>query len=193
IAPGDYSSPRISPDSKHLAVYTDNGKDQIILIYDLNGATPIQRLTFEGRNRSPLWTDDQHILFTSERESSIGISSQRSDGGPAEQLASFGGRGDNPQLESWSPNEKVLIFTNWGNGPAGAFVSMLSVGANEKPKVLIKPRSTNASLSSDGRWLAYQAGDHRNDIYVEPFPPSGEKHQITTDGGDNPLWSPDGR
>jgi hypothetical protein len=29
-------------------------------------------------------------------------------------------------------------------------------------------------------------------VYVEPFPPTGEKHQITRDGGDNPLWSPGG-
>jgi hypothetical protein len=30
------------------------------------------------------------------------------------------------------------------------------------------------------------------EVYVEPFPPTGEKHQITRDGGDNPLWSPEG-
>jgi Tol biopolymer transport system component len=33
----------------------------------------------------------------------------------------------------------------------------------------------------------------RQDVYVEPFPTTGEKHQVTTNGGDSPLWSPDGR
>src|SRR5688572_5830411 len=30
------------------------------------------------------------------------------------------------------------------------------------------------------------------EVYVEPFPPTGELHRITTNG-DNPLWSPDGK
>jgi len=31
------------------------------------------------------------------------------------------------------------------------------------------------------------------EIYVEPFPPTGSKYQITTTGGMSPLWSPDGK
>ena len=30
-------------------------------------------------------------------------------------------------------------------------------------------------------------------MYIEPFPPTGEKHQIVFDGASNPLWSADGK
>jgi Tol biopolymer transport system component len=30
-------------------------------------------------------------------------------------------------------------------------------------------------------------------VYVQPFPPTGAKYQISTDGGFSPLWSPDGK
>jgi hypothetical protein len=59
---------------------------------------------------------------------------------------------------------------------------------------VIKPPATNSSVSPDGRWIAYQAGlTFRAEIYVEPIPPTGEKHQITTAGGISPLWAPDGK
>jgi serine/threonine-protein kinase len=33
----------------------------------------------------------------------------------------------------------------------------------------------------------------RHEIYVAPFPGPGARHQISTDGGTEPLWSRDGR
>ena len=50
------------------------------------------------------------------------------------------------------------------------------------------------TLSPDGRWLAYEwRRENKNNIYVDPFPPTGVHHPVTTDGGSNPMWSPDGK
>src|SRR5712692_286029 len=51
------------------------------------------------------------------------------------------------------------------------------------------------NLSHDGHWLAYMASDSTGQaqVYVEPFPPTGAKYQVTTVGGGNPVWSRDGR
>ena len=50
------------------------------------------------------------------------------------------------------------------------------------------------AVSPDGEWLAYASGESgRSEIYVQPFPDGGERHQISTDGGRKPVWSPDGR
>jgi Tol biopolymer transport system component len=49
------------------------------------------------------------------------------------------------------------------------------------------------SLSPDGRWLAYVSEESgRPEIYAQPFPDGGERHQVSTDGGLKPVWSPDG-
>ena len=33
----------------------------------------------------------------------------------------------------------------------------------------------------------------RTDVYVQPFPPTGGKHQVSKDGGSHPVWRADGR
>ena len=54
---------------------------------------------------------------------------------------------------------------------------------------------SNAALSPDGRWVAYQANPSgRPEIYVRPFPDVNQgQWQISADGGTQPLWSRDGR
>jgi dipeptidyl aminopeptidase/acylaminoacyl peptidase len=56
------------------------------------------------------------------------------------------------------------------------------------------PQADEPRFSPNGRWLAYHAsasggGDQVN---VIPFPPTGERWQISGDGGVQPRWSPDG-
>jgi Tol biopolymer transport system component len=59
------------------------------------------------------------------------------------------------------------------------------------------------AFSPDGRWVAYASNESgRDEIYVRPFVPPGEEStaavtvgqwQVSTAGGIQPLWSPDGR
>lgn len=52
----------------------------------------------------------------------------------------------------------------------------------------IQPR-----LSPDDRWLSYASNETgRWEVFVEPFPPSGARWQISSDGGSQPLWRRDG-
>ena len=51
-----------------------------------------------------------------------------------------------------------------------------------------------AQFSPDGDWLAYRSNETgQNEVYVQPYPKTGQKHQISTDGGVSPMWSRDGR
>ena len=48
--------------------------------------------------------------------------------------------------------------------------------------------------SPDGRYLAYSGDESgRFEIYLVPFPGPGPKRQLTTEGGEEPVWSRDGR
>jgi len=61
------------------------------------------------------------------------------------------------------------------------------------PYVQTEFQETQPRLSPDGRWLAYQSNESkRNEIYVVSFPQPTEKWQISTDGGQAPVWSHDG-
>ena len=50
-------------------------------------------------------------------------------------------------------------------------------------------------ISPDGRWMAYASDESgRFEIYVRPYPEvKGGKWQVSTSGGNWPLWPRDGR
>ena len=55
-------------------------------------------------------------------------------------------------------------------------------------------REGYAKLSPNGQFLAYISDESkRNEVYVQTFPEHGGKWQISTGGGDFPVWSRDGR
>jgi hypothetical protein len=54
-------------------------------------------------------------------------------------------------------------------------------------------------FSPDGRWVAYSASERDStgtQVYVQPFPPTGTRFQLSARTGDlphHPLWSADGK
>ena len=49
-------------------------------------------------------------------------------------------------------------------------------------------------FSPNGRWLAYVSNDSgKNEVYVRSFPGPGGKWPISSEGGTEPVWAPDGR
>src|SRR5262249_23691405 len=62
------------------------------------------------------------------------------------------------------------------------------------PYVQTEFQETRPRLSPDGRWLAYQSNESkRNEIYVVSFPQPTEKWNISTGGGQAPMWRRDQR
>ena len=48
-------------------------------------------------------------------------------------------------------------------------------------------------FSPDGRFVAYVSGEAgREDIYVQSYPEAGAPIPVSTEGGDDPLWNPNG-
>jgi dipeptidyl aminopeptidase/acylaminoacyl peptidase len=54
-------------------------------------------------------------------------------------------------------------------------------------------RVVDARFSPDGHWIAYvSAQSGREQIYLQAFPGPGERVQVSTEGGREPVWAPDG-
>jgi len=75
----------------------------------------------------------------------------------------------------------------------------LAPDGDRKPKPLLSTDTKDfrrPSFSPDGQWMTYSSNEENGlfNIYVQPFPPTGAKYKISSkDGGDSPLWTPDGR
>jgi hypothetical protein len=51
-----------------------------------------------------------------------------------------------------------------------------------------------AALSPDGRWLAYASNaTGRQEIWVRPYPGPGAPVRVSSNGGDEPVWSRNGQ
>jgi serine/threonine-protein kinase len=189
IPAGVYAEPRFSPDEKQVAVLALDESDNLTLsIYDLTQTSALRRLTFQATDH-PVWTrDGERLIF----QSGGSLFWQRVDGkSAAEELLKPKQGLDDPN--SISPDGKTLLFHASDNG---GDIWSLSLDGEHKAKSLISAPANQqgAYFSPDGQWVVYSSGgSNQNEIFVQPFPPTGTKYQVTTTGGVSPIWSPDGK
>jgi serine/threonine-protein kinase len=196
-----YREPRISANGKQLAVGTDDGKEAIVWVYDLDGTSAIRRLTLGGRSRYPVWSPDgRQIAFQSDREGDAAIFVQRTDMSGAVERLTKPEQGVAHVPESWSPDGKHLLFSASKDGANfSSFVLSLPDRKATPFNELTSARPINATFSPDGRWVAYTwapRAEARPQIYVQRFPPAGTPYQIskeTQTSPHHPFWSRDGK
>ena len=201
VAPARYLNPRLSPDGSRLAVETEDETGDTIWIYDLSGDTQIRRLTGEGNNQQPIWTPDSaRVTFVSDRDGTRSIYWQPADGsGVAEALMTVQDESNN-NPNSWTSDGRTLSIHRQGvPGAINQGIWTLSIDAQGQPEPLYDTPSLEigSSFSPDGQWIAYtrvSTGTTIGNIFIEPFPPTGVRQQITQPGvgGAMPVWSPDG-
>lgn len=58
----------------------------------------------------------------------------------------------------------------------------------------LKGAADQSRMSPDGRWVAYNSSESgRPEVYVVPFPPTGDRFQVSPHGGVQPIWRSDSR
>ena len=198
LPPGSYEAPHISPDGKHLAFGTDDGRQQAdIWVYDLGGASASRRLTFGGKNRLPIWSaDGDRIAFQSDREGDLGMFWQRADGSGSAERLTKPEQGTSQIPESWSPKGDTFSFSQIITGSGAATLWTFSLREKKATRFgnLQNRAPFNSAFSPDGRWIAYTRRPQEEQlpsVYVELFPPTGGRYEVGTRGSHHPLWSPD--
>ena len=187
--PATTFAPRISPDGKQL-VYNTQGTDEAIWIYDL--ATGAQR-QLTTRARGPLWSPDgTYVVYISGDVTEM-LYSQKADGSAPRELLVDPARAP----ESWSTRDQLLSFITLKAG-ATLDYDIWTYSPRDKKAVPVIEVATSAQHSSrfspDGRWIAYVSNETGTyEVFVQPYPTTGAKFQITKGGGLHPVWSPDGR
>ena len=196
LPPGPYEHPRLSPDGKRIAFGSDDGKEAVVWIYDLSGVTSMRPLTLGSRNRLPVWSaDGERVAFQSDREGDLGLFWQRADGTMAAERLTKPDKDTAHVPESWSPDGKTLLFSV-AKGSSYAVAALSLTDKKVTPVGGIQSAfPPSATFSPDGRWVAYSAsepGGPVGSLFVQPFPTTGAKYQISKTGV-HPTWSPDGK
>lgn len=96
---------------------------------------------------------------------------------------------------SISPDGMTIAFVqNQPDTGWDVFTRPLDGEGEAKPLIQTEFWESFPAFSPDGRWLAYVSDETgRQEVFVQPYPPTGAKWQISTQGGREPLWSPKGR
>ena len=191
-----FSRLQLSPDGKRVVLVILEGVFRHIWVYDTVRGS-LTRLTFgDSDNVSPTWSPDgRRMAFVSSKDGNSVILTKPADGSGREETL-LSAKGSPSFVSSWSPDGRFLAYMqpaqtgNWGTW-------VLTFEGQPKPQ----PFWTNdqfdqifAVFSPDSKYLAYVSNESgRYEVYVRPFGQGGGKWQISTGGGNFPVWARSGR
>jgi serine/threonine-protein kinase len=195
-------TPVVSPDGKRIIVAMAGPDGKYSLWMKALDGSPKVRVTFDGTaNWRTAWRPGmEEISYLSDR-AKIGSTSLRLF------LLNTGGHGDitAPDLHdprtvgsaTWSPDGKWLVFRTDNQERGNGDILAIRPGVDTVPRALVATPAEELvpEISPDGRWMAYSSDvSGRREIYVRAFPDAaGTPYQVSTTGGTNPSWNPNGK
>jgi len=191
LPPGPWKVLRLSPDGRRAGVL--NGTD--LWVVDLERSMPTRFAPTNSTEADMVWSPDgAKVAFVSKQTGRSEIFVASSDGAGSPELipatdASW------KYVEDWSPDGKFVVFRIVDPVTNGD-LWLLPLSGDRKPEPYLKTAysESNARVSPDGRWLAYQSDESGSpEVYVQSFPKPGHKVRVSGDGGFGPRWSRGGK
>jgi len=188
-----YLVPRLSPDGRRVAVETIQTEKRI-WVHDLRVPGSLDPITKpDVAAAHPVWLDSQRLAFSGYADGRPSILFGRADKSePPESVVSSAFQ---TYPASWtrdgqllyvaeSPTTNMDIWTLSAGGGSPNGTEWLATEAVEKM----------AQISPDGQWLAYATNESgATEVYVRRYPGRADRQKLTTGGGDQPVWSRNGR
>ncbi len=187
-----FDNPRLSPDGQRIA-HNAAGKETQIWVYDIARGTNSQ-LTREGYANCPIWAlDGKRLLFSWVKSVASNIFWQPYDGSlPIERLTTSEYAQSSGSL---SPDGKTVAIVEYRPGTTESDIAMLDLGTRHVATFLNSQFNEQyPEFSPDGRWIAYASDESmRIEVYVQDFPGRNRKIQVSSEGGNSPLWARNGK
>jgi len=188
-----YLWPDLSPDGQRLAIGSGAVNAGDLWVYDIPRAA-LTRLTFDRKSSFPLWSPDgKWIAYASILPGGASnLFRKPADGSGAQERLT---ESQNIQYPgSWSPDGKLLAFMET-DPSTGLDIWLLPLDGDRRPQLFLRSQFLELMpvFSPDGRWLAYVSNESgREEVYAQPVPGPGQKIQISTAGGTQPVWARNG-
>ena len=187
LPPASYLYPRISPDGRTLAVEIE-GPNHDFYFYDFDRGV-LSKVSTDGMSHNPVWSfDGARLAFRSWLAGGMTMWWMAADrSGSPERLDPAGTR---QSPSSFSPDGKYLAFDQ-KDPDTRDDAWVLPLDGTGSPRSIARTSSGEGSMkfSPDGRWVAYSSDESgRPEVYVQAFPGPGPKMQISSGGGNDPVW-----
>ena len=189
---GEFSELSLAPDGQRAAVgqRRPGVVDPEVAVVDLKRGNSMRIASDPSSLGSAIWSPDaKQLAFSTSGFHEIHL-----------KLSS--GAGNEEKLEGlpvgitvptdWSGDGKLILFEGQTAAPRSN-LWVYPISGDHKPYVYLNHAMTGR-FSPDSRYVAYVSDETgRSEVYVQEFPASGGKWQISTDGGSQPRWSGDGK
>jgi serine/threonine-protein kinase len=194
----EYLLPRLSRDNSQLSVYVgEQGNDTHIWNFARQTLTPAT-LERGGVQTAAVWLDDRHIAYGSltiePGKGAIGKLMRRAIDGTGE-----------PELLAPADLQTALLPSSvhgntllaWGLLMGSDLFRVDIKERRSRPWIKTPEFERNGEISPDGRWVAYEASSPSQpvefNVYVRPLQdPNSAQSVVSTDGGRQPAWHPNG-
>jgi len=191
----------LSPDERRAAttIAPNEADSGDLFLLDLARNVP-SKFTFDPAiDFFPVWSPDgERIVFSSTRSGKYKLYERATNLVGDEKELQFS-PAISPEViaaTDWSQDGRFLLCTLGGRA-TGSDIWVIPLTGDRKafPFRQTKANEGHAHFSKDGRWVAYSSDEsNRPEIYVAPLPETGAgPRRVSTDGGDQPMWSRDGK
>ena len=194
------ASPHLSPDGQRVAamLFDVQVGSTDIWLHD-SALTRKTRFTFNPAfDSNPVWSPDgRSLVFNSDRKARLKYDLYQKDASGARNEELLYESDEYKRPTSWSPDGRLIAYMS-SDGPTGrGDIWVLPLAGERKPFPFLQTPQFDeqrARFSPDGHFVAYDSDESgRRQVYVTPFPGPGGKQQVSTDGGEDPVWRGDGR
>lgn len=203
-APGAFNGLALSPDGTRAAVARQGAGDQVdIWTIQLETGVAARLSVDQAWVEKPVWSrDGRWVAYSALEAPQRSVYRRRSDGaGPPELV--FRGFTTFTDPAWWSADGAELLVREL-DAVTGEDVWALRVGPDSALRPVLKTRfhEEDATLSHDGRWLAYRSDESgRPELYVQSYPEPEARIRVSRDGAGTqvrslfgrPFWRADGR
>jgi serine/threonine protein kinase len=187
-----YGTFSLSHDGRKMAYIVNDMGRADIYVYEFGGRET--RLTLGGNNAGPIWSpDDKSIIYHIRKEGIRNVYQQMLEGSqgaiPLTQSKT------NTYIAFFTPDAKQMLV---GSFPYYQLVPALSpVGSisNATPRIdMSQERSAGfMAIHPAGHYISYSSKQfNRSEVFVQTFPALDWKIQVSSDGGEEVRWNPNG-
>ena len=202
LEPGYLRWPSLSPDGRRLALGSVKegerggaGGGVRVGVVDLQ----TRRRTWLDGYSEPVWSaDGRHVVMSVGAQPRAGLGEQVADGSRPMQNVFTLETGDAWPTSTSRDGTWVVYYGPDGAGSQAtrdlSAIFVLDRRTGQRQRYVRPGEQRGGRLSPDATWLAYQTTDGpRTEVHVSSFPALDADYTVSTDGGEEPAWSADGK
>ncbi len=186
----------LSPDEKRVTFrrVDPQTRNNDLWILDLIRQTE-SRFTFSQTvDDDPVWSPDGNkVLFDSNPDGPPNLHQKVSTGAGSNELLLKSSIPNWPL--DWSSDGRYILYESEDTKTKGD-LWIYPIGGDKKPFPFVQTEALEytGKFSPDGHWIAYSSDESsKMEVYVQAFPITQGKWQVSTGGGGAPQWSRDGK